>query len=82
MTDNAPKPQRGLFLALDLDILEQIYSVPVDQREALLIKLTQEKKAEFIGTTDLTGPEIATELIKKGVKAKSYGHHKRSDKST
>ncbi len=65
------KKNRGLFLT-NLDIAEQIFSVPVEEREALLLKLTAQNKAEFLGSTDKTGPELATELIKKGVRAKSY----------
>ncbi len=66
-----PDNNRGLFL-ITLEIMEQIYSVPVEQREALLLKLAKEHKAEFLGSTDKTAPELATELIKKGVRAKSY----------
>lgn len=67
-----PSASHGLFL-VTLEIMEQVYSVPVSQREALLIKLMKEKKAEYLGHTDKTGPEIAIELIKKGVKAKALG---------
>lgn len=62
---------RGLFL-MTLDIAEQVFSVPIAEREALLLKLLEEKKAQFIGTTDKTAPELATDLIKSGVKARSY----------
>ena len=65
---------RALFL-VDLDILEKVYSVPVNEREALLIALLKEKgrlEEAYLGHTDKTGPELATELIKKGIKAKSY----------
>lgn len=65
------KEIQGAFL-ITLDIMEQVYSVPVEQRMSLLLKLTKEKKAKFLGTTDKTAPELATEFIKKGVKAQSF----------
>ncbi len=64
---------RGLFLT-SLEMAEKIFSVPIEEREALLRQMAQDNKAEYIGHTDKSGPELATELIKKGVKAQSFGH--------
>ena len=69
---------RVAFL-MDVDTLEEFYNrcldedaVTVEQKNAVLLKLMQEKKAEMLGTTDKTAPELATEFIKKGINAKSY----------
>jgi hypothetical protein len=53
-------------------LLEELFSLPPDKRLEWMIKNAQEKKIGLLGHTDKTGPEIATELIKRGVKAKSY----------
>lgn len=58
-------------------ILEAIFSVPVNEREALLVKLLKDPSKAYLGTTDKSGPELAIEMIKKGVRAKSYGNEKR-----
>lgn len=55
-----------------LEIMEQVYSVPIDEREALLSKLVAEGKGTHLGTTNKTAPELATDMIKQGVKARSY----------
>lgn len=57
---------------MNLEMAEKLFSVPVEERDALLIQMAKEQKAEFLGNTDLTGPELATDLIKQGVKARSY----------
>ena len=59
-------------------ILEAVFSVPVPEREALLMKLLKDPAKAFLGTTDKTAPELAVEFIKKGVNARSYA--KRNDK--
>jgi hypothetical protein len=61
----------GLFLT-NLDIVEQLFSVSVAEREALLIRLAKENKAAYLGHTDKSAPELATECIKKGIKAQSF----------
>ena len=65
------KPRRGMFL-MTAEIAEKIFSVPVEEREALLAKLVIEQQAEFIGTTEKDAPELATDLIRAGYRAKSY----------
>lgn len=65
------KPMRGAFL-LTLDMAEKLFSVPVEQREALLVQMAKDHEAEFLGVTDKAAPEIATDLIKAGIKAKSF----------
>lgn len=68
---------RHLWL-VDLEILEKVYSVPVNEREALLVKLLQERgllQSNYLGHTTKTAPEIATECIKKGIRAKSYNNN-------
>lgn len=73
--DGINEGRRGLFLT-NLEVAEQIFSVPVEQREALLLKLTAQKKAEYLGHTTKTGPELAIDCIKQGVNAKSFCNNK------
>lgn len=68
MTD---KPVRGAFL-LTLEMAEKLYSVPVEQREALLAQMVKDHNAQFLGVTDKTEPELAIDCIKAGIRAKSY----------
>lgn len=79
MGDINEKVVKSAFL-LSLDTLEEFYTrclaakaVTEAQKTDILVQLMKEKKAEYIGDTDKTGPELAIELIKKGVKAKSIG---------
>ncbi len=67
----SPKPVRGAFL-LTLEMAEKLYRAPVEQREALLAEMVKEHQAQFLGVTDKTEPELATEFIKAGIRAKSY----------
>ncbi len=71
MTDDTNKNSRGMFM-MNLEIAEQLFSVPVEEREALLLKLFKENKTEYLGSTDKSTPELATELIKKGINAQSF----------
>lgn len=61
------------------DMLEELFSLPMEKRLEYLLKKAEEKKAAYLGQTDKTAPELATELIKKGVKAKSYGHRNKKE---
>lgn len=72
--------KRGAFL-VTLDLAEKLFSLPVSEREAYLVKMAQEKQATFLGVTDKTPPELATEFIKKGIKAQSFitGADKKKD---
>lgn len=63
------------------DIIEAIYALPLDQREAFLAKRVEEKKAVFLGVTDKTIPELAIEAIKKGFNAKSFSMPPQKDGS-
>lgn len=54
------------------ELLEKVFSLPVEERMAYLMKQVEDKKADFLGYTDRSLPELATELIKKGVKARSF----------
>lgn len=63
--------KHGLVL-VTLDMVEQLYSLPVEEREAALAKMVKERKAQYLGHTDKTAPELAVDLIKHGVKTKSY----------
>ncbi len=78
--DDIKDGMRGLFL-VNLEIMEKVFSVPVEEREALLLKLTTEHQATYLGHTDKTAPELATECLKAGIKAKSYvsGRNKKKD---
>lgn len=62
---------RQAFL-LTLEMAERLYSVPVSEREALLLQMVKDHEAQYIGSTDKSNPELATELIKSGIRAKSY----------
>ncbi len=55
-----------------LELLEQMFKLPPEEREAFLNKAVKDKKAVYLGSTDKSAPELATEFIKKGVRAKSY----------
>lgn len=55
-----------------LEILEEMFKLPVEEREAFLMKAVEEKKAVYLGATDKSAPELATEFIKHGIRAKSY----------
>jgi hypothetical protein len=52
------------------DTLEQLFSIPVEDRLQWLIDHAD--RVECIGKTDKSAPELAVEFIKKGIKAKSY----------
>lgn len=60
--------------------LEEMFSIPVEKRLEWLIKQAEAKRLEHLGTTDKSAPELATELIKKGIKAKSIGHKANTSK--
>lgn len=69
---------RQAFL-MNLDTLEEFFvrvgqlkKDTVEAREKILRDLLKERKAEYMGQTNKTAPELATELIKKGIRAKSY----------
>lgn len=68
--------KRGVFLLNSedqWDILEEAFKLPVAERTAFIIQKAKEKKVQYLGQTDKNVNELATELIKKGVKAKGYG---------
>ncbi len=52
--------------------LEALFSLPVEKRMEWLLQQAEKKRVLHLGTTDKTAPELATECIKKGIKAKSY----------
>lgn len=66
--------RRGLFL-LDQkdkwDILEKMFSIPIEKRMEWLAIELEKKRVTYLGSTDKSAPELATEFIKRGVKAKS-----------
>jgi len=53
-------------------LLEECFSLPVEQRLEWLAKQVEKRKAEHLGTTDKSIPELAIDLIKKGVRVKTY----------
>jgi hypothetical protein len=62
----------------DLNTLEEFYkrciaeeAVTIEEKNKILVDLMQEKKIVYLGQTEKSCPELATELIKKGVNAKS-----------
>lgn len=70
--------KRQAFL-FDLDTLEEFYircaevkAETLEEKNRVLVDLMQEKKISYLGETEKTCPELATELIKKGIKARSY----------
>ena len=70
--------KRQAFL-FDLDTLEEFYlrcadtkAETLEEKNKILVDLMQEKKIAYLGETDKTAPELATEMIKKGIKARSY----------
>lgn len=66
----------GLFLADEgpekFAILEAMFKLPPEERTAFLFKMAKEKKVEFLGLTEKSVPELATEMIKQGVVPKTY----------
>ena len=69
------KPKFGVFFLSSEDqwnIIEEAFSLPVEERAAFMIKKAAEKKALYLGCTDKSITDLATECIKKGIKAKSY----------
>lgn len=62
----------GLASFTDTEI-EDLFSVPPAERTAILKRILKDKEHAYLGQTDKTAPELAVDLIKKGVKAKSYG---------
>ncbi len=70
--------KRQAFL-FDLDTLEEFYircadmkAETLEEKNRILVDLMQEKKIAYLGETEKTAPELATEMIKKGIKAKSF----------
>jgi len=53
-------------------ILQEMFSIPIEKRLEWLILQMEKRKIEHLGQTDKSAPELATEFIKKGVRAKSY----------
>ena len=62
-----------------IEVLEEMMKLPVDKRDEFLREQVKLGKAEYIGSTNLTAPELATEFIKKGIKAQSIGFKKEKD---
>jgi hypothetical protein len=69
---------KSVFL-MNVDTLEEFFkrclaanATTEEQKTVILIELLKEQKATYIGNTDKSAPELATELIKKGVRARSY----------
>lgn len=65
---------------MDLDTLEDFYTrciarnaTTLEEKNMVLMELFAEKKATYVGHTNKSGPELAVELIKKGIKAQSIG---------
>ena len=63
----------------DLDTLEEFYIRCADAgadtlkaKNKILVDLLAEKRITYIGSTEKNAPELATEFIKRGIKAKSY----------
>ena len=54
-------------------LLEEMFSLPPDQRLEWLKKHLVKGQIKPLGSTSKSMPEIAIELIKKGIKAKSIG---------
>ena len=54
------------------DIIEEAFSLPVEERYAFILKKAAEKKAEYLGSTEKSIPELSIEMIKKGLKPRSY----------
>lgn len=70
---------RNQAFLMNLDTLEEFYircgqrkAVTLDERNAVLLELMSECKIKYLGHTEKTCPELATEMIKNGVRAKSY----------
>lgn len=81
-----PKQTRNVFLLPGNEdkwkILEEAFNLPPEEREAYLINKLKEKKVEYLGYTDKTAPELATDCIKKGIRAKSFVKGTKSNEST
>jgi len=68
-----PKEQKALFLFQNQwDELEAIFKLPIEEREQAVFNLYMKRQIECLGTTDKSVPELGIELIKKGIKVKTY----------
>ncbi len=67
--------QRGLIIIFpeyEMGVYEEMWKLPPNDRTAFLHQKVSEGKGEILGYTDKSAPELATELIKKGIKTRSY----------
>lgn len=59
-----------------IDVMEAMFSLPVDVREAYLFAQIDLGKAYYLGATEMSGPELSIEANKKGIRTKFFGGHK------
>lgn len=71
-----PKKRGVIYINEDTkwELLEAVFKLPPEQREEFLLKALKDKKAVYLGSTTKSAPELASECIKRGIKAKSYIH--------
>lgn len=62
-------------------VLEQLFKLPVEVRDAYLFAQIDLGKAHYLGATNQSGPELSIEANKHGIKTKYFGRHheRRSD---
>jgi hypothetical protein len=76
----------SVWIAADLkdqwELIEQYAVIPLSDRLNWLAEQVDKKKIVILGETEKTASELATDCIKKGVKARSYTDGKvRHDKN-
>jgi hypothetical protein len=67
--------ERGLvfiYPEYEMEVYKAMFDLPPAERTDFLFKAVAAGKGQILGVTDMTGPELAIELIKKGINAKSY----------
>lgn len=70
---------RGLVLLkpeYQIEVLEWVFKLPLEVRDAYMYAQIDLGKAYYLGTTELSGPELAIEANKKGIKTKYFGGHR------
>lgn len=69
---------RGLVMLkqeYQYEVLEHLFGLPVEVREAYMFAQVDLDKAYYLGATDKSGPELSIEANKRGIKAKYFGGH-------